>query len=150
MKNVKDILNHLNLPYSNKIKLQKCAKLLINSLPVVYQNNILYAYIKGETLYIATKHQAINFELYQKLSDIKAMLALIQRKLNRCTSIKITTIKTFTKYNKPTPPHRANEKFYKKPLKGDFINKATNPKIHDMFEQIRQEIQKNSTQPNTQ
>ncbi len=137
MKNIKEILNHLPVPY-DKIKIQKCLKLLIKGLPIHYKNNILYMYLKGETLYFVTKHQAINFELYQKLSDIKMMLRLIQNKMNRCKSIKISNIKTFTTYTKKeTPKKQPDLKFYLKKREGNFTNKAKNKKIYETFEEIR-------------
>ena len=140
MKNIKEILNHLPVPY-DKIKIQKCLKLLTQGLPIHYKNNILYMYLKGETLYFVTKHQAINFELYQKLNDIKMMLRLIQNKMDRCHSIKISNIKAFTTYAKKTTPKKIdNLKFYKKQLKGDFKNLAKNKKIYEAFEEIREII----------
>jgi len=143
MKNIKEILNHLPLPY-DKIKIQKCLKLLIKGLPIHYKNNILYMYLKNETLYFVTKHQAINFELYQKLNDIKLMLKLIQNKTGKCKSIQISNIKAYTTYTKKTPTIQKSTdlKFYLKKRKGNFINKAKNKKIYEAFEEIR-EILKN-------
>jgi len=141
MKNIKDILKHLPIPY-DKIKIQKCLKLLINGLPIHYKNNILYMYLKGETLYFVTKHQAINFELYQKLSDIKLMLTLIQKKTGKCKSIKISNIKAFTTYTKKekTSILHTDIKFYLKIKKGNFINKANNKYVYKRFEEIRKII----------
>jgi len=142
MKNIKEILKHLPLPY-DKIKTQKCLKLLIQGLPVQYKNNILYMYLKGETLYFVTKHQAINFELYQKLNDIKTMLRFIQNKTNKCLSIKISNIKAFTTYTKKQPTYKplsTDLKFYIKEKNGDFKNLAKNKKIYEVFEEIREII----------
>jgi len=141
MKNIKEILNHLPVPY-DKIKIQKCLKLLTKGLPAHYKNNILYMYLKGETLYFVTKHQAINFELYQKLNDIKMMLRLIQNKMDRCHSIKISNIKAYTTYVKKTstPKIDTNLKFYLKKPKGEFKNLAKNKKIYEAFEEIREII----------
>ena len=142
MKDIKNILKHLELPYNDKIKMQKCLKLLTKGLPSIYTNNILYMYLKGETLYFVTKHQAINFELYQKLSDIKLMLKLIQNKMNRCKSIKISNIKAYTTYVKKQTPINidTNLKFYMKHPKGNFKNLAKNKKIYKTFEEIREII----------
>jgi hypothetical protein len=142
MKNIKEILKHLPLPY-DKIKTQKCLKLLIKGLPIHYQNNILYMYLKGETLYFVTKHQAINFELYQKLNDIKTMLRFIQNKTNKCKSISISNIKAYTTYiKKQSTPTKIDStiKFYIKEKNGDFENKAKNKKIYEAFEEIRKII----------
>ena len=125
------------IPY-DKIKVQRCLKMLIQGLPQHHKNNILYMYLKNETLYFATKHQAINFELYQKLSDIKLMLNLIQKKMNRCKTIKVSNIKAFTSYTKKQKINiNHNIKFYLKNPKGDFKNLAKNEKIHQAFEEIR-------------
>jgi len=138
MKNIKTILKHLKLPYNDKIKTQRCLKLLIKGLPIHIVNNINYMYLKGETLYFTTKHQAINFELYQKLSDIKTMLRFIQNKMNKCNSIKISNIKTFTTYTKKqTPKKQTNLKFYIQKSNGNFKNLAKNKKIYETFEEIR-------------
>ena len=146
MKNIKEILKHLPLPYE-KIKIQKCLKAITKGLPKKYDKYILYIYLKGDTLYFVTKHQAINFELYQKLDDIKMMLKLIQIKMNRCKSVKINKIKAFTS-NTPKKPQNnkkiENIKFYKQELKGDFINLAKNEKIKNKFEEIRKIIKNKS------
>jgi len=143
MKNIKEILKHLPLPY-DKIKIQKCLKLLINGLPIHYKNNILYMYLKGETLYFVTKHQAINFELYQKLSDIRLMLTLIQKKTGKCKSIKISNLKAFSTYTKKqTTTNKNNDiKFYLKIKNSEFKNKAKNKKVYDKFEEIRSFLSK--------
>jgi hypothetical protein len=140
MKNIKEILNHLPIPY-DKIKIQKCLKTITKTLPERYHKYILYIYLKGETIYFVTKHQAINFELYQKLNDIKMMLALIQKKMNRCNSIKISSLKAYTSYTKIEKPKKIdhNLKFYKQ-LDGDFKNLAKNKKIYKKFEEIREII----------
>jgi hypothetical protein len=140
MKNVKEILKHTPLPY-NKIKIQRCLKLVTSCLPIHLKNSISYMYLKNETLYFATKHPAINFELYQKLTDIKMMLKAIQLK-KRCLSIKITNIKAYTLHTKEKPLSKIpdNIKFYIKEIKGDFENKAKNKKIYQKFEEIREII----------
>jgi len=146
MKNIKTILKHLQLPYNDKIKIQRCLKLLTKGLPIHLTNNINHMYLKGETLYFVTKHQAINFELYQKLNDIKSMLRFIQNKMNKCNSVKITSIKCFTKYikkeNKINYKKELN-KFYIKNSKGEFKNLAKNKKIYDCFEEIRDKLKNN-------
>jgi hypothetical protein len=101
MKNIKDILKHTPLPY-DKIKMQRCFKLVTSGLPIHLKNNISFIYLKGETLHFVTKHPAINFELYQKLADIKMMLRAIQLK-KRCLSIRITNIKAYTIYKRRKP-----------------------------------------------
>ncbi|RUM55769.1 MAG: hypothetical protein DSY40_03395 [Nautilia sp.] len=140
MKNIKEILKHTPLPY-DKIKIQRCLKLVTSGLPIHLKNNISFMYLKGNTLYFATKHPAINFELYQKLSDIKMMLRAIQLK-KRCLSIKIDNIKCFSIYKKEKKNEKIipDIKFYIKPLKGTFENRAKNPKIAKKFEEIREII----------
>lgn len=145
MKNIKEILNHLPVPYNNKIKIQRCLKILISTLPKTQQKYILYTYLKGETLYIVTKHQAINFELYQKLSDIKTALSLIQKNLKKCNSIKISSLKAYTTYTKPRKTIQKIENFtLRKELKGNFENLAKNKKIYKVFEEIREIIKNKS------
>ncbi len=145
MKNIKEILNHLPVPYNDKIKVQRCLKKLISTLPPRYHKYILYTYLKGETMYIVTKHQAINFELYQKLSDIKTALSLIQKNLKKCNSIKISSLKAYTTYTKPQKTIQKIENFtLRKELKGNFENLAKNKKIHKAFEEIRKIIKNKS------
>jgi len=139
MKNIKEILKHTPLP-SDKIKIQRCLKIITSCLPIHLKNNISYTYLKGETLHFVTKHPAINFELYQNLSNIKMMLNAIHKK-NRCLSIKVTNIKAYSKYTKQEAPKKNDiMKFYIKPLNGDFENKAKNPKVAKIFEEIREII----------
>jgi hypothetical protein len=140
MKNVKEILKHTPLPY-DKIKIQRCLKLVTSCLPIHLKNSISYMYLKNETLYFATKHPAINFELYQKLTDIKMMLRAIQLK-KRCLSIKITNIKAYTTYKKEKTPTKipSDIKFYIKKPTVNFKNKAKNKQIKEKFEEIREII----------
>jgi len=140
MKNIKEILNHLPIPY-DKIKIQKCLQTITKGLPQRYHKYISYVYLKGETLYFVTKHQAINFELYQKLNEIKTMLRLIQTKMNRCKSIKISSIKAYTSLQKEKSITIERDiKFYKQTLEGNFTNLAKNPTIYEKFENIREII----------
>ena len=148
MKNIKEILKHLPLPYE-KIKIQRCLKLITKGLPQKYEKYISYIYLKGETITFVTKHQAINFELYQKLDNIKTMLKLIQVKMNRCKNIKINNIKAFTiNIPKKTEQNRNKKieqiKFYKQELNGDFQNLAQNKEIYQKFEEIRKIIKAKS------
>jgi hypothetical protein len=140
MKNINEILKHLPIPYE-KIKIHKCLKAITKGLPSKYNKYILYIYLKGETIYFVTTHQAINFELYQKLGDIKMMLKLIQLKMNRCKSIKINSLKAYTSYTKKSTQIITPNKleFYKKPT-GDFENLAKNKNIYKRFEKIRKII----------
>jgi len=142
MKNIKTILKHLQLPYDDKIKMQRCLKLLTKGLPSHLINNINYMYLKNDTLYFVTKHQAINFELYQKLNDIKTMLRFIQNKMKKCTSVKIENIKAYTQYVKKKPQIQTYNdiKFYIQKPNGDFKNLAKNKKIYEAFEEIREII----------
>jgi len=143
MKNIKDILKHTPLPY-DKIKMQRCLKLVTSGLPAHLKNGISFMYLKEETLHFVTKHPAINFELYQKLADIKMILRAIQKK-NRCLSVKITNIKAYTNFKKEKTPPKidSNTKFYdinySKPT-GNFKNRAKNKKIFEKFEEIREII----------
>ena len=140
MKNIKEILKHTPLPY-DKIKTQRSLKIITSNIPIHINNKIYLMYLKGETLHFATKHPAINFELYQKLADIKMILKAIQSK-KRCLSIKITNIKAYTTYKKEKIPSKTptNIKFYIQKLNGNFENKAKNKKIIQKFEEIREII----------
>jgi hypothetical protein len=140
MKNIKDILKHTPLPY-DKIKMQRCFKLVTSGLPIHLKNNISFIYLKGETLHFVTKHPAINFELYQKLADIKMMLRAIQLK-KRCLSIRITNIKAYTTYKKEKKLTKIPNdiKFYIQRPTTNFENRAKNKKIKEKFEEIREII----------
>jgi hypothetical protein len=142
MKNIKEILNHLPFPY-DKIKMQRCLKLLISGLPIHIKKNIVYLSLQGETLICATKHPTITFELYQKLGNIKMMLKAIQSR-NRCKSVKISHIQPFTikytKKNLTTIYKDSDEKYYIKHRDGSFENRAKNGKVYKKFEEIRKII----------
>ena len=69
------------------------------------------------------------------------MLRLIQNKMDRCHSIKISNIKAYTTYTKKTTTKKIdNLKFYKKQAQGNFKNLAKNKKIYEAFEEIRELI----------
>ena len=140
MKNIKEILNHLPVPYNDKIKIQRCLRSLISVLPNTHKKYILYTYLKGETLHIVTKHQGINTELYQKLSDIKSALYFIRKNFNKCHTIKISSLNIFTTYVKKQKTPKKVEFTLHKELKGDFKNLAKNKKVYEAFEEIREII----------
>jgi len=140
MKNIKDILKHTPLPY-DKIKMQRCLKLITSSLPIHIKNNTSFMYLKGETLHFVTKHPAINFELYQKLANIKMILRAIHLKKG-CLSVKITNIKAYSKIVKKQKSQKLQNdlKFYIKKNNGNFENRAKNKKVATSFEEIREII----------
>ncbi len=143
MKKIQDVIRHLPIPYE-KLKIQKCLKMLIKGLPIRYQNNISYYYLKRKTFYIAIKHPALAFELYQKVSEIRVMLKLIQKKTGKCQSIEIEKIKTFIAEENRDNSKKENSTFlsFKQQAKGDFENRAKNKSVYEKFEEIRKIVKK--------
>lgn len=136
MKKINAVFTQFPTPLGeNKLQEHRCVQKMFSFLPKVYQNNIRFGYIRGKTLYIVTKHQALNVELFHKLREIQGFLSLIKAKTTLCKGVEITAIRTFSKFEKKV--ELQTYKWYIKPV-NNFENQAKNPKIYKKFEEIKE------------
>ncbi|RXK01147.1 hypothetical protein CRU98_01485 [Arcobacter sp. CECT 8986] len=137
MKNVSTILNHLKQhPEFRKINTNQKIQKLIDILPLKLKKGIKFAYVKGEILYFVLTHPVFKLEFeYNK--------ALINSLLISANLANIQDIKFFVTNKREKKQEIQKVEKYKERSHGIFENKIENPKLHNLFEEIRAVI-KNS------
>lgn len=137
MKNVSTILNHLKQhPEFRKINTNQKIQRLIDILPLKLKKGIKFAYVKGEILYFVLTHPVFKLEFeYNK--------ALINSLLISANLANIQDIKFFVTNKREKKQEIQKVEKYKERSHGIFENKIENPKLHNLFEEIRAVI-KNS------
>ena len=137
MKKASEIINHILEPFNEKIQIHRCLKKIISLMPPKYKKFIMYMSYKGGILYIKVSHPAIRQELFYKRNEI---LSIIKTMHNHgiCKDIKVSKIITDFKYSPPLKTFK-EVKFYLKNAK-DFENRAKNPKIKQIFDEIKEII----------
>ena len=135
MKKSNEIISHILRPFKNKMDIQRCLRKIISLMPPKYKKFITSIKYKGEVLYIRVSHQALKQELYYKKDEIFSIIK-IMHKHGICQNIKPTKLYTNYKYT-PLPKPPKEIKFYIKNPK-NFENKAKNPEIKKLFEELRE------------
>lgn len=137
MKNVSTILNHLKQhPEFRKINTNQKIQKLIDILPLKLKKGIKFAYVKSEILYFVLTHPVFKLEFeYNK--------ALINSLLISANLANIQDIKFFVTNKREKKQEIQKVEKYKERSHGIFENKIENPKLHNLFEEIRAVI-KNS------
>ena len=136
MKKANEIISHILEPFNEKIQIHRCLKKIITLMPPKYKKFINSINYKGEILYIRVSHPAIRQELFYKRKEIFSIIKTMHNH-GICQNIKVSKIVTDYKYSPPKIPKEI--KFYLKNAK-DFENKAKNPKIKKIFEEIKEII----------
>jgi len=101
---------------------------------------ILYAYLKGETLYFVFNHPGAKQEFHNTLDSIKD--ALIMR-AKACDNFNFNDVKAYSTF---TPPQKKEfkatplVKYYER-ARGNFKNTQKDPLLQEEFEKIRHLIQ---------
>ena len=144
MKSSQKIITHITKkPYFHKIGEKKCIHRLITLLPPQLQKAVMFTYIKNQTLFFVLNHPGLKMEFNYKINLIKSLLKKIKDIDENCRKIDITDIKAFVSNKIPSaPPAALSSKLtYKERARGRFYNFATDPRLKDLFQQIREEIQ---------
>jgi hypothetical protein len=135
MKKVSTILNHLKQnPEFRKINTNEAMQRLISVLPLKLKKGIKFTYIKNETLYFVLTHPVYKMEFeYNK--------ALINSLLSSAHMTNINDIKFFVtnKREKKQEENIVYEKYDERSY-GIFRNSIKDPKLHRLFEEIRELI----------
>ncbi len=134
MKTSNEIITHILKPFENKIKIHRCLKKIITLMPPKYKKYILSIQYKGNLLYIKVSHPAIKQELLLKKNEIFSVIK-IMHKNNICKEINPKKLFIDYKYT-PVPKPPKEIKFYIKKAK-DFENRAKNPEIKKIFDEIK-------------
>jgi len=140
MKKANEIISHILLPFENKVNKHRCLRKIISLMPQKYKNFINSVNLKGETLYIWTTHPAIRQELYFRRKEIFDIINLMH-KYNVCKDMKVSKIVTLYKYTPPPPPLKEIKIMFKNPK--TFENKAKNPEIKKLFDEIKEILSAN-------
>ena len=135
MKKANEIIAHILKPFSDKVNKHRCLKKIITLMPPKYKKFITSLNHKGETLYINVTHPAIRQEIFYKRKEIFEIINLMH-KHKICEDIKVSRIITNYKYTPPIKPPK-EIKFYIKKAK-DFENRAKNPEIKKIFDEIKE------------
>ncbi len=147
MKDSKTIISHLKRnPSLKTLEQEECFDMLISLLPRSLSNFIKFLYTKNSTLFFVLQHPSAKMEFHYKRNLIKDLLKKIETFHPKCKCINLKEIKAFVTNKKREKQKIPKDTaiFYKERASGNFTNKTKNRELHDLFEQIRLEVQKNN------
>jgi len=121
------------MPFKDKMDIHRCLGKIISLMPPKYKKFITSIKYKGEVLYIRVSHPAIRQELYYKKDEIFSIIKMMHNH-GICKEIKPKKLYTDYQYKKIEIPKEI--KFYVQNAK-HFENKAKNPEIKKLFEELR-------------
>lgn len=145
MKDSKTIISHLKKhPSLKTLKQEECYEILIKLLPNSLTNFIKFMYTKNNTLFFVLNHPSAKMEFNYKRNLIKGLLNKLESFHPHCKCINLKEIKAFVSNKKMIKESKIVETkiFYPERSNGEFTNKTSNEKLHELFEQIREEINK--------
>ena len=122
------------MPFKDKMDIHRCLEKIISLMPPKYKKFITSIQYKGEVLYIRVSHQAIKQELYYKKDEIFSIIKMM-RKHGICQNINPKKLYTDYKYTPPPKPPKEIKFYIQNPK--DFENRAKNPEIRKLFEELR-------------
>ncbi len=143
MKDSNTIISHLKRqPYLKTLEQQECFDILIELLPNSITNSIKFIYKKNNILFFVLKHPSAKMEFNYKRNLIKEILKRIETFHPKCKCINLKDIRAFVSNKKDIILEKSPKTtiFYKERSSAEFKNIATDDKLHDIFEKIREEI----------
>jgi hypothetical protein len=147
MKSSEKIIAHITgKPLFRKIGQKRCFEKLISLLPPQLSRAVMFTYVKNKTLFFVLNHPGLKMEFNYKITLIKSLLKKIKDIDPDCQNIDVTDIKAFVtnKINFDPPPPPETKFTYKERATGRFYNFATDPKLKQLFQEIKEEIRKNA------
>jgi len=147
MKSSDKIIAHITgKPLFQKIGQKRCFEKLISLLPPQLSRAVMFTYVKNQTLFFVLNHPGLKMEFNYKINLIKSLLKKIKDIDPDCKNINVINVKAFvTNKINFNPPHPPEPKFtYTERATGRFYNFATNEKIKQLFQEIKEEIKKNA------
>ncbi|MGX3012123.1 hypothetical protein ACWIUD_11335 [Helicobacter sp. 23-1044] len=157
MKNIQSVISNLRHTSLKKLNSNAIINKLLLTLPKSVRDGVLFATLKGETLFIATRHISLcaeinNFRANDLLNAINSLLDSANLAQNSDLSqnlallSKIKKIKAYTPKNILDYTQNKSEKFevihYKERARGDFSVNENSP-LKDIFTNIKNSIKKN-------
>lgn len=144
MKSVKEIITHMsNTPSYGKLRKFSEAKEFISLLGKAKNSIINYTFCKDETIYIIVSHPAFKQELNSD-SSINQIKTLLKKycEINKNSTLKdVKSIQIVIKKPKEITQIKKIKKDYSHLSCGQFKNLATSKKLHQIFEDIKSDLQ---------
>lgn len=143
MKSVKEIITHMsNTPSFGKLKKFSETKEFISLLGRAKNSIINYTFCKDETIYIAVSHPAFKQELNSdsSINQIKNLLKKYCQINKDSTLSDVKNIQIIIKKPKEENKIIKIKKDYSHLSRGEFKNLATSKKLHEIFEEIKEEL----------
>lgn len=143
MKKAEHIISHLlNKPTFQNANKAKCFDMLLtHALPKNLRQFVSFCYVKNSTLFIAITHPGLKMELYYKEKLLKSILVMVKKAQPECEIIDFRDIKIFVtnKIEKKSTLEDTVPRYSEHSM-AEFENKATDEKLQQQFEKIRQTI----------
>jgi len=122
------------MPFKDKIDIHRCLGKIISLMPPKYKKFITSIQYKGEVLYIRVSHPALRQELYYRKQEIFDIIKMMHRR-GICQNINPKKLYTDYKYTPPPKPPKEIKFYIHNPK--NFENRAKNPEIRKLFEELR-------------
>jgi hypothetical protein len=143
MKNANQILSSLqNRPQFSKLSQYRCIQKIQELFPIHLQNMIQYGYFKNGVLNFVLSHPWAKQEFNVIIQSIKTPLKHVPPL--ECQELSITNIRAYVSF-KPTKPEilfegSSTKECYEERAQAEFQNSVTEPKLHNLIEEIRKII----------
>jgi len=147
MKDAKSIISHLvQQPSMKKYGQMRCYEQLLSLLPKSFTTLIRFVYTKNDTLFFVFSHPSGKMEFNYKRSLIKSLLSQILLHFPECECLHVKEIQCFVT-NQPEPilsrvPSPTIP--YTERALGEFLNTCHDPKLHSLFESIKETLKSNA------
>lgn len=146
MKDAKSIISHLvKQPSMKKYGQMRCYERLLSLLPKSFTTLIRFVYTKNDTLFFVFAHPSGKMEFNYKRSLIKSLLSQILIHFPECECLHVKEIQCFVSNQIELEPSLTTSPLpigYQERALGEFLNTCSDPKLHALFESIK-EIVKN-------
>ena len=146
MKDAKSIISHLvQQPSMKKYGQMRCYEQLLSLLPKSFTTLIRFVYTKNDTLFFVFAHPSGKMEFNYKRSLIKSLLSQIILHFPECECLHVKEIQCFvTNQPEVLPPLKTPSTIpYTERALGEFLNTCHDPKLHALFESIKETLKSN-------
>jgi hypothetical protein len=150
MKDAKSIISHLvQQPSMKKYEHMRCFERLLGLLPKSFTSLVRFVYTKNETLFFVLSHPAGKMEFHYKRSLIKSLLSQIISHFPQCDCLRVKEIQCFVTHQreKDVLPESNAHITYEERATGNFPNDCCEPKLHALFEAIKETLSHHDAHP---
>ena len=148
MKDSKHIISFLkSQPEFAKLRLKDEINLFKAAYLTPYlREQILFIFVKNQTLFFAAKHPAFCQEFNYTRKHIIQTLRSYPQKFPTLSTL--TEAKAYVPRHilEPKPlPHTESKRYFSEHSRGEFANHCTSPRLYELFEKLRLAILRNQT-----